>query len=62
MPRKKNTQQTINICPCGVEAQVDTFTWANLGGDLVLLCWDCTDKLHRDTIEKDRTGEVSADK
>ena len=55
MPRKKNIhykKQTLNICPCGVEAQVDTFTWANLGGDLVLLCWDCSAILHRKTIEE----------
>ena len=57
MPRKVNIHykaQTLNICTCGVEAQVDTFTWANLGGHMVLLCWDCTDKLHKKTIAEDK--------
>jgi len=53
--RKKDIaykEQTVNICPCGVEAQIDTFTWADLGGHMVLLCWDCTNKLHKKTIEE----------
>ena len=52
MPRKKNIKYDttqMNICTCGVEAPGNTFTWANLGGHLVLLCWDCTDKLHKKT-------------
>ena len=55
--RKKNIryrEQRINICSCGVEAQVDTFTWANLGGHMVLLCWGCTDKLHKKIITEDK--------
>ena len=47
-------EQTVNVCSCGVEAQVDTFTWANLGGHMVLLCWDCTDKLHKKTMAEDK--------
>ena len=61
MPRKKkktNIQYTdkrnINICTCGTQDEGDTFTWANLGGHLVLLCWDCTDTLHKNTIAKER--------
>ena len=57
MPTKKKIhykEQQLNICVCGVEAQVDSFTWANLGGHMVLLCWDCTDKVHKDFITKER--------
>ena len=57
MPRKNNihyNKQILNICSCGVEAQVNTFTWANLGGHMVLLCWDCTDKLHKKAIEDEK--------
>ena len=55
--RKKDIHykaQTLNICTCGVMAQVDTFTWVNLGGHLVLLCWECTDKLHKKTMAEDK--------
>ena len=35
-------------CLCGVEEEGDSnFTWACVKGDLVLLCWDCTDSLHK---------------
>ena len=61
MPRKKkktNIQYTykrnINICTCGNKDEGDTFTWAKLGGHLVLLCWDCTDALHKNTITKEQ--------
>lgn len=65
MGKRKNDipykEQTVNICPCGIKSQPpsspsfrlrDTVTWANLGGHMVLLCWDCTDKLHKNTIEE----------
>ena len=55
MPKQKkihDKEQTLNICTCGIEAQDDTFIWANLGGYLVLLCWDCSAILHKKNIEE----------
>lgn len=57
MPRKKNIKYgkaKMNVCACGVEAPGDTFTWADLGGAMVLLCWSCTDTLHKNTIAKEK--------
>ena len=48
------TQDKILICTCGNEALGDTFTWADLGGHMVLLCWSCTDTLHKNTMAKER--------
>tara|TARA_Y100000310_G_scaffold276539_1_gene293740 strand:+ start:291 stop:533 length:243 start_codon:yes stop_codon:yes gene_type:complete len=56
MTRKKNihhSKKILSVCSCGVEAPGDTFTWADLGGHMVLLCWACTDKLHKNTLEKE---------
>ena len=39
-------------CVCGNIDVPKTFTWASLNDKLVFLCWDCTDTLHRRTIEK----------
>ena len=60
MPRKKIKDDTLqmNICTCGVEALENTFTWADLGGRLVLLCWECTDKLHKKFMAEDTLHEV----
>ena len=57
MSRKKNIKYDttqMNICTCGVEAPGNTFTWADLGGHMVLLCWDCTNKLHKKTLEDEK--------
>ena len=56
MPKKKKHINYLveNICTCGKEAPGNTFTWASLGGHMVLLCWDCTDTLHNNTIAKER--------
>jgi hypothetical protein len=58
--RKKNLQykeESIYICPCGVEAKDDMhktyFSWQNLGGTVVMLCAPCADKLHRETINNE---------
>ena len=41
-------------CPCGYSANTDEdFTWARLDGTMVLLCWGCSDKLHKNTLEKE---------
>jgi len=70
MPRKKNIKYVttqMNICTCGVEEPVyqtgyllpkNTFTWADLGGHMVLLCWDCTDKLHKKFMADEKKHEV----
>ena len=65
MPKKKNIKykkEPIYICTCGVKAKDGVhktfFTWQNVGGTVVLLCWNCADKLHWDTINKDREQEL----
>ena len=46
------------VCPCGYSADTDEdFTWARLNDKMVLLCWGCTDKLHKNTIEKEKENE-----
>jgi S-adenosylmethionine/arginine decarboxylase-like enzyme len=40
-------------CPCGFKAENDSrFTWTTVGSKLVLLCWDCTDSLHKEFARK----------
>ena len=61
MTRKKNIKHSkgvLNICTCGVQAPGDTFTWADLGGHMVLLCWACTDTLHKNTLEKEKQNDL----
>jgi len=42
-------------CPCGYSANTDEdFIWASLDGKMVLLCWGCGDKLHKNTLEKEK--------
>ena len=42
-------------CPCGYSANTDeNFIWANLDGKMALLCWGCSDKLHKNTMAKER--------
>lgn len=42
-------------CPCGYSANTDEeFIWASLDGKMVLLCWGCSDKLHKNTMAKER--------
>ena len=49
----------MNICTCGVEAPGNAFTWADLGGHMVLLCWECTDKLHKKTMANENHVSIS---
>lgn len=65
MTRKKNKEgvlknlvNNMTICTCGVKAPGDTFTWADLGGHMALLCWACTDTLHKNTMEKERRNDL----
>ena len=42
-------------CPCGYSANTDEdFIWASLDGKIVLLCWGCSDKLHKNTLAKEK--------
>ena len=61
MPRKKNITYKLEdmwICMCGLKAKDDVhktyFSWQNLGDEVVMCCWDCADKLHKDFITKER--------
>jgi len=43
---------------CGDSAyhldQVEDFIWSSLDGEMVLLCWGCSDKLHKNTSDKEK--------
>ena len=66
VPRKKNITYKLEdmwICMCGLKAKDNVhktyFSWQNLGeagekDDVVMCCWDCADKLHKDFITKER--------
>ena len=65
MTKKKNIKyrkDPIYICTCGVKAKDEVhktfFTWQNVEGTVVLLCWNCADKLHWDTTNKEREQEL----
>ena len=45
-------------CVCGATDVPTTFTWASLNEKLVFLCWDCTDTLHRRTLEKSNKDDL----
>ena len=51
--RKATEQNTPIVCICGYKDIPKDFTWTSLDGRMVLLCWGCTDKLHKNTIEKE---------
>ena len=60
MPRKKNITYSLKdiwICECGLKAKDDLhktyFSWQNMGGEVVMLCWPCADKLHRETLDNE---------
>ena len=60
VPRKKNITYKLEdmwICMCGLKAKDDVhktyFSWQNLGGHIVMCCWDCADKLHREAMKND---------
>jgi len=41
---------------CALCHSVDTqgdYTWTEIGGELQLLCWDCTDTIHKEELAKD---------
>ena len=55
MTKRRKKQNLPATCPCGYSADTDEdFTWARLNDKMVLLCWGCTDKLHKNTLEKER--------
>ena len=55
MTKRKKIQNAPATCPCGYSADTDEdFIWTSLDGKLVLLCWGCSDKLHKNTMAKER--------
>ena len=43
------------VCLCGYSANTDEeFIWTSLDGKMALLCWGCSDKLHKNTLEKEK--------
>ena len=51
--KKATDQNTPVVCICGYKDIPRDFTWASLDGKMVLLCWGCTDKLHKNTMAKE---------
>ena len=55
MTKRREKQNLPATCPCGYSADTDEdFIWASLDGKMVLLCWGCSDKLHKNTLEKEK--------
>jgi hypothetical protein len=43
------------ICLCGYSANTDEeFIWTSLDGTMALLCWGGSDKLHKNTLAKEK--------
>ena len=67
MPRKKNITYKLEdmwICMCGLKAKDDVhkryFSWQNLGDEVVMCCWDCADKLHKEIMKEERDAEANS--
>ena len=59
MAKKKATEQNTEVvCICGYKDIPKDFIWSNLDGKMVLLCWGCSDKLHKNHMEKERETGV----
>jgi|TARA_R110000824_G_scaffold120758_2_gene276408 hypothetical protein len=65
VPKKKNIkyrEEQVYICTCGIKAKDKIhegfFSWQNVGGTVVMLCWNCADKLHRDVSTKEKEQEI----
>ena len=56
MPKEK--KQIYKCVPCGITAKDKVheryFSWQNVEGKLQIMCWNCADKLHQDTMIKER--------
>jgi hypothetical protein len=60
VPKKKKTQgkkEQVYICTCGIKAKDKIhegfFSWQNVEGKVVMLCWNCADRLHKDVLSKE---------
>ena len=67
MPRKKNITYKLEdmwICMCGLKAKDDVhkryFSLQNLGDEVVMCCWDCADKLHKEIMKEERDAEANS--
>ena len=68
MPKRKAKENvTIKrddpiVCPCGLavkdEYHATFFSWQNINGRVVFVCWTCADKIHKKAIKKDKEGSV----
>ena len=49
---------------CGLKAKDDVhkryFSWQNLGDEVVMCCWDCADKLHKEIMKEERDAEANS--
>ncbi|MAH45051.1 hypothetical protein CMI37_04430 [Candidatus Pacearchaeota archaeon] len=68
---KKDKREVPTICKsCGLKPKDNVhagfFSWQNLNGKVVGMCWNCADALHAETLEIEwmygiREGEKRAD-
>ena len=56
---KKSKEQHPTTCKkCGLKSKDNVhrayFSWQNVDGTVVGMCWNCADALHRETLEEER--------
>ena len=57
MKKQKHPNPT-NCKKCGLKSKDNVhrayFSWQNVDGTVVGMCWNCADALHRETLEEER--------
>ena len=46
-------KQYTQCAQCHSEDTQGDYTWTEIDGELQLLCWDCTDTIHKEELAKD---------
>ncbi len=61
----KNKKKELPTCIGGLKAkdQVHStyLSWQNIEGDVKLLCWNCADKLHKETLVNESSAITVTD-
>jgi len=47
-------------CHYSIYDAPDDFSWAEIDGEMQLLCWGCTDKLHKGSMVIDSPSDIPA--
>ena len=58
---KKDKREVPTVCKgCGLKPKDNVhrtyFSWQNLNGKVVGMCWHCATALHAETLEKERSN------